>query len=70
MKHDKLKSECFKIESITGQKPKQNNFTEKGKKVGKFKSIQKIIDKNKEINDMISQVKAEKKGLSSFNTQA
>ena len=22
MKHDKLKSECFKIESITGQKPK------------------------------------------------
>jgi hypothetical protein len=65
MKHDKLKSECFKI---AGQKPKQNNFVEK-KKIGKFKSIQKIIDKNREINDMVSQLRSGSR-IVSLNDQA
>ena len=60
MKHDKLKSECFNINTITGQKPKQNNFLEK-RKQGKFKSMQKIIDKNKEINELISTVQSDKR---------
>jgi DNA-binding FrmR family transcriptional regulator len=66
MKHDKLKSECFKIGPNTGQK--KNNFMEK-KKVGKFKSIQKIIDKNKEINNMVTQLSSNKGGFNSVNVK-
>lgn len=59
MKHDKLKSECFKISSITGQSGQTKIETDaaegKKKKQGKLKSIQKIIDKNKEINEYLAQ---------------
>ena len=58
MKHDKLKSECFKISTITGQANRaieQENDKKDKKKQRKLKSIQKIIDKNKSINDHLSQ---------------
>jgi hypothetical protein len=47
MKHDKLKSECFKIldprKSASGNKSQS-----KKKKIGKLRSVQQILDKNKE----------------------
>ena len=46
MKHDKLKSECFKIKD-----PKMSERTKsqsKKKKIGKLRSVQQILDKNKE----------------------
>ena len=47
MKHDKLKSECFKIldprKSVSG-----NKSASKKKKIGKLRSVQQILDKNKE----------------------
>ena len=67
MKHDKLKSECFKIDTITGQK--KNNFMDK-KKQGKFKSVQKIIEKNKDINDLVSQLQTDKQGKIQVSSSA
>ena len=54
MKHDKLKNECFQI---AGQQQEEEKKEGEGssKKQGKLKSIQKIINKNKEINDFLAQ---------------
>lgn len=53
MKHDKLKSECFKISAITGKAHDEDKNDKK--KQGKLKTIQKVINKNKEINEFLVQ---------------
>jgi len=51
MNHDKLKSECFKISAITGKAHDEDKNDKK--KQGKLKTIQKVINKNKEINEFL-----------------
>ena len=66
MKHDKLKSECFKISSITGKQndeDKNNN----SKKQGKLKTIQKVINKNKEINEFLEKQKGDLRSMQGGN---